>query len=69
MLEQATKLPQSRCVSGVGKRALDGIHCPKSFVSGQKSTPAAATKITPSHKTNAPACRFSGIAMARPTVQ
>eukprot|EP00965_Chrysotila_dentata_P167878 5543717-Pleurochrysis_carterae.AAC.1 len=36
---------------------------------GRNNTPATATKTMPSHRTEGPACRFSGMAMARPTLR
>eukprot|EP00965_Chrysotila_dentata_P153186 5062317-Pleurochrysis_carterae.AAC.1 len=67
-LEQAAKFTHSCCVGDVCKRALDAIHRPKSFVSGQKEHSRSGDEDH-SQRTDAPACRFSGIAVVRPTAR
>eukprot|EP00965_Chrysotila_dentata_P010321 336003-Pleurochrysis_carterae.AAC.2 len=71
---------QTRAVgSGSPRRAAVSVVCAsvrwmrsttrRALSRGRKSTPAATTRTTPSQRTEAPACRFSGIAMVRPTVR
>eukprot|EP00965_Chrysotila_dentata_P075597 2496976-Pleurochrysis_carterae.AAC.1 len=50
------------------------VHCMRSTAlgalsRGRNSTPAAATKMIPSHRTEVLACLFSGMAMVRPTLR